>query len=211
MVLGVGGRASYWSQPLRVALLLALAVLVFCGPMFTSDGLRQGDDYRDEDWLHDLSFSLHLKRGLRDGEFPLRSHLVGGGYPILGHPSDGTLSPFSLPFVILPIGTAVRFNLVFLLWLGALGMYALGRAQLGLSPSAAGAAALAFAFSGWFPSMMLAGFYVQAFYLLVPLALHVLLGRGSGLRRSLAAASVIVPPMGQKLVASGSSLVARSS
>ena len=189
----MGGPASDLRHALWAALLLSVAVLVFCAPMFASDGLRQGDDYRDEDWLHDLSFSLHLGRGLRDGEFPLRSHLVGGGYPILGHPSDGTLSPFSLPFVILPVGAAVRFNLVFLLWLGALGMYGLGRAQLGLGPWAAGAAALAFVFSGWFPSMMLAGFYVQAFYLLVPLALHLLLGRGSGLRRSLAAGLLLLP------------------
>jgi hypothetical protein len=178
---------------LGVAVLLAIGVAIFCAPMFVTDGVRQGDDYRDEDWLHDISFSFHLAEGLRDGELPLRSKLVGGGYPILGHPSDGTLSPLSLPFLVLPVGAAVKFNLLLLLWLGALGMHGLAREQLRLEPAGAIAAALAFVVSGWFPSMMLAGFYVQALYLLAPLALHLLLGTRSGLRRALGAGLVLLP------------------
>jgi hypothetical protein len=169
--------------------------LLFCSSMLVHpSGLRQGDDYRDEDWLHDLSFSFTLREGLKThGELPLRSHLVGGGYPILGHPSDGTLSPFSLPFVALSPAVAVRLNLVVLLWIGTLGIYGLGRSQLRLGRVGATLAAAAFAFSGWFPSMMLAGFYVQAFYLLTPAALYLLARPGPGLRPALAAGLLLVP------------------
>jgi len=177
-----------------VLVTLGLTALFCAGMLVHPSGLRQGDDYRDEDWLHDLSFSLTLREGLRThGELPLRSHLVGGGYPILGHPSDGTLSPFSLPFVLLSPALAVRLNLVVLLWIGTLGVYGLARSQLDLQRGGATMAAAAFAFSGWFPSMMLAGFYVQAFYLLTPAALYLLARPGPGLRSALAAGLLLVP------------------
>ncbi len=176
-------------------LLLLGLVLLFCSPMLVHpDGLVQGDSFRDEDWLHDISFSFFLKEGLtQHGEFPLRSHQVGGGYPVLGHPSDGTLSPFSLPFLVMPTGAAVRLNLVLLLWLGALGVWGLARRELGLGALPSLLATAAFIVSGWFPSMMLAGFYVQCFYLLIPLALHILLGPGDGLRRGLGAGLLLLP------------------
>lgn len=171
---------------------LLLVVAVFCAPMFFVDGIRQGDDFRDEDWLHDISFSFFLVEGLEDGELPLRSHLVGGGYPILGHPSDGTLSPFSLPFLALPPEGAVRLNLCLLLMIGSLGVFGVARQSLALSPAGALAAAAAFAVSGWFPSMMLTGFYVQAFYLLTPMALYLLL---QGSARSAVGAGLVLLPV----------------
>ena len=160
--------------------------------------MRQGDSFRDEDWLHDISFSFYLKEGiLTHQEFPLRTHLVGGGYPVLGHPSDGTMSPFSLPFLLLSPELAVRLNLLVLLWLGTLGVYGLARRELHLNDGPALAAAAAFAFSGWFPSFMLAGFYVQVFYLLTPLILHLLLRPGRMLRSSLLAGLLLCPVLFQ--------------
>jgi len=167
---------------------LALTLL-FCAPMMRHpDGIRQGDEFRDEDWLHDISFSFFLEQGLLEyGEIPLRTHLVGGGYPILGHPSDGSLSPASLSFVVLPTELAVRLNLVLLLWVGTLGVFGLARRSCGLDPPFALLAAGAFAFSGWFPSFMLTGFFVQAFYLVTPAVLYLLLEPGRGLRKALLA------------------------
>jgi len=172
-----------------------LLTLIFCAPMLVHpSGLRQGDNFRDEDWLHDISFSFYLKEGLvTHGEFPLRTHLVGGGYPILGHPSDGTMSPFSLPFLVLSPEVSVRLNLLLLLWLGTLGIYGLARQHLRQDRSPALCAAAAFAFSGWFPSFMLAGFYVQAFYLLAPAALYLLLAQGHSLRRALLTGLLLCP------------------
>jgi hypothetical protein len=166
--------------------------------MVHPSGLRQGDNFRDEDWLHDISFSFYLKEGLlTHGEFPLRTHLVGGGYPILGHPSDGTMSPFSLPFLAMSPEAAVRLNLVLLLWLGTLGIYGLARGHLRLERGPALSAAAAFAFSGWLPSFMLAGFYVQAFYLLAPACLYMLLMPGHSLRRALLAGLLLCPVLFQ--------------
>jgi hypothetical protein len=187
------------SLPGRGVLATLLISLVFCAPLAMNlSGLRQGDAFRDEDWLHDISFSFYLKEGLlTHQEFPLRTHLVGGGYPILGHPSDGTMSPFSLPFLLLSPEIAVRVNLLVLLWLGTLGIYGLARKELHLSDGPALVAAAAFAFSGWFPSFMLAGFYVQAFYLLSPLILYLLLSPGHTLRSSLLAGLLLCPVLFQ--------------
>ncbi len=179
----------------RPALLLLLLSLGFCAPMLAHpDGARQGDGYRDEDWLHDLSFSLHLREALLEhGEFPLRSHQVGGGYPILGHPSDGSLSPFSLPFLALSPAWAARLNLVVLLWLGGLGVFGLARETLRLSEGAAFMAGGAFLLSGWLPNFMLAGFYVQSFLALAPLALWLILRRSGGWRSGVLAGLTLLP------------------
>ena len=179
----------------RLALPLLLLSLAFCAPMLAHpDGVRQGDDYRDEDWLHDLSFSMHLREALfAHGQFPLRSHQVGGGYPILGHPSDGSLSPFSLPFLVLPPAWAARGNLVLLLWLGGLGIAGLARETLRLQPLAAGAAGAAFVVSGWLPGFMLAGFYVQSFLALAPLALWLIVRSRGGWRSGVLAGLALLP------------------
>ena len=185
-------RRSRWGSGLLATLLITL---IFSAPLATNmSGLRQGDTFRDEDWLHDISFSFYLKEGLlTHQEFPLRTHLVGGGYPLLGHPSDGTMSPFSLPFLVLSPERAVRLNLVLLLWLGTLGIYGLARRTLSMTRLPALGAAAAFAFSGWFPSFMLAGFYVQVFYLLTPLILYLLLIPGQALRNGLLAGLLLCP------------------
>ncbi|MDP8223850.1 MAG: hypothetical protein P9L99_10860 [Candidatus Lernaella stagnicola] len=170
-------------------------VLVFCAPMFRHfDGFQSADAYRMADWRHDLSFYFHAKLALfQFGEFPLRSHLVGGGYPILGHPSDGSLSPFSIPFLLLPPWLAIRFNLMLLLWLGTFGTYLLARRVLGLDLVPALLSATAFAFAGWFPSFMLVGFYVQAFYLMTPLALYALLRKEATWRGGVGAGLLLLP------------------
>ncbi len=192
-----------------------LITLIFCAPLAANlSGLRQGDPFRDEDWLHDISFSFYLKEGiLTHQEFPLRTHLVGGGYPVLGHPSDGTMSPFSLPFLVLSPELAVRLNLILLLWFGTLGIYGLARRHLSMAQLPSLGAAAAFAFSGWFPSFMLAGFYVQVFYLLTPLVLYLLLAPGHPLRHGLLAGMLLCPILfqaGTGLAAIGHFLVVAS-
>lgn len=187
------------NESIRAVLWLTAVVLLFCAPMFFHlRGFRSDDAFRMADWLHDISFYFNLDQGLFSyGEFPLRSHLVGGGYPILGHPSDGTLSPFVLPFLILPAWLAIRVNLIALLWIGSLGMFLLARRVIGMSREAALLSASAFAVSGWFPSFMLVGFYVQAFYLLVPLILYFLLRPEGGWRSGVAAGLLLWPILAQ--------------
>ncbi|MCB1154435.1 hypothetical protein KDL45_12350, partial [bacterium] len=190
-----------WYRREAVAAVLGtlLLALVFCSPMFVHpDGMRQGDGYRDEDWLHDLSFYFYLKKALTEyGQFPLYTHLVGGGYPILGHPSDGSLSPAAIPFLLFKPEVAVRLVMILLLWVGTLGSYWLARERLNLPPPFAFLSAGAFAFSGWFPSFMLTGFYVQIFYLLTPMILHVIQRRRSPARDGVIAGLLLYPVLCQ--------------
>jgi len=158
-------------------LLVVGGTLLLAVPMFLHpEGIASGDAFRDNDWLNCRSFDLLSARAIRtDGQFPLRSHLVGGGFPTLIHPSDGSWAP-TLPAVLLfgdVIG--VKLNLLALMVIGALGVYGLARRWTRLAPFPAAFAALLFALSGWLPSMLLVGFYHQAFYLPVPAVLHLVL------------------------------------
>jgi len=181
-------------QNRRAALAVAGLVVLFCAPMFVHpNGLFCTDAYRATDWLHDLTMHLHLREALVDyGEFPLRTHLFGGGYPILGHPSDGSFSPTAWLFVLLPTELAIRALLMLLLWCGSFGVYLLARDRLELSPFAAGTATAAFAFAGWLPSFMLTGFLMQAYYLVAPMVLYLLAGKRASWQRSLGAGLLLL-------------------
>jgi len=159
-----------------VGRLLVAAILVFCGWMFVHPfGIASDDAYRDNDWFTDRAFDALAREALlHHHQLPLRSHQLGGGFPTLGHPFDGASSPTLLPALLLGdvIGTKVVLSL--LLLLGSWGIWGLARRWLGVGPPAAALATLAFAFSGWLPSMLLVGFYPQAFYLLTPAILRLL-------------------------------------
>ena len=166
-------RATGWRAP---AMLLGLLVL-FCAPMLsTPDGFLSGDSYRDNDWLTDRFFDLAARKTLlEEGAFPLRSHLIGGGYPTLGQPFDGSWAPTLLAILLFGPVLGVKLNLFLLLALGTWGVWRLSRDWLGLDQGPAGFAAASFAVSGWLPSMMLVGFYPQVFYMAAPGALALLL------------------------------------
>ena len=139
-------------------------------------GIASADEFRNNDWLNCRSFDVLSRRAiLQDGEFPLRTHLLGGGFPIAAHPSDGSWAPTIVAVLLFGDVVGVKLNLLLLFFAGALGTWALSRQFLGLSPPAALFAGLLFAFSGWAPSMLLVGFYHQAFYLLAPGILYLLL------------------------------------
>jgi len=158
-------------------LVLTAATLFFLAPMVTvPGGIASGDAYRDNDWLNCRSFDAISRQAiLEHGQFPLRSHLVGGGFPIVAHPSDGSWAPTILAVLLLGDVAGVKLNLALLFLAGVFGVYLLARRWLELPLPAALFAALCFAFSAWAPSMLLVGFYHQAFYLLVPLILYLFL------------------------------------
>ena len=161
----------------RIRLLLVLATIAFLLPMFAEPyGIASGDAFRDNDWLNCRSFDLLSRQAmLEHGQFPLRSHLLGGGFPVIAHPSDGSWAPTILAVLLLGDVLGVKLNLLLLFVAGALGVYALARRWLGLERPASVLSALALVFSAWAPSMLLSGFYHQAFYLLVPGVLYLLL------------------------------------
>jgi len=138
-------------------------------------GIASDDPYRDNDWFTDRVFDVLARDAvLNHGQLPLRSHLVGGGYPTAGHPFDGSMSPTLLP--VLAFGDVIGVKLVLCgLWLAAAwGCWGLTRRWMGLDPPAAAVGTLALLWSGQVPSMLLVGFYPQAFYLLTPVLLRLL-------------------------------------
>ena len=136
-------------------------------------GYSSGDAYRDNDWFADRSWDLFARQALLEhGELPIRSHVIGGGVKTLGHPFDSSLSPSFLPTLLFGDVIGVKVLLAGLLLLGTWGMFGLARRWLELEELPAAMVAMGFALSGWFPSMMIVGFYAQAFYLLVPAILY---------------------------------------
>ena len=158
-------------------LLVLAAVVAFGLPMFAvPDGIASGDLFRDNDWLNCRAFDLMTRQALlQHGQLPLRSHLVGGGFPTIAHPSDGSWAPTLLAVLAAGDVLGVKLNVLAALLLGCWGTFGLARRFLGLGPRAATFAALLLAFSGWLPSMLLVGFYNQLFYLALPGVLLLLL------------------------------------
>jgi len=159
-----------------VAAVVVAGVVLFAAPMFTvPDGIASGDAFRDNDWLNCRCFDLITRDALLDhGQLPLRSHLIGGGFPVVAHPSDGSWAPTLLAVLLFGDVIGVKLNLLAMLLVGTWGLYGLARRWLGLSRAPSVFAALLFAFSGWAPAMLLVGFYNQAFYLLAPAVLWLL-------------------------------------
>ena len=171
---------------------IGVAVLLFCSPMFyTLHGFSSGDAYRSHDWqiaaTHDAMFRNAV---LVHHQFPLRSHLVGGGYPVIAHPSDSSLSPMILPSLVLGERLGLKVNLVIAMFLGALGIYLLARNILGIGGFGPLLAALGFVVAGWHPSRVLVGYYESTFYLFFPLMLYLMLTAGKSMGRLVLAAAV---------------------
>lgn len=172
-----GGGLNASALPRRELLFLLLSVLLFCSPMFfTPGGFTSRESYRAHDWFiaatHDALFRDAV---LSHHQFPLRSHLVGGGYPILAHPSDASVSPLILTSLLFGEQVGLKLNLIIALLLGALGIYLLARNILHMGGLGPLFAAVAFAVAGWHPSRILVGYYESTFYLFFPLILYLIL------------------------------------
>ncbi len=172
--------------------LLAVVVAAFCSPMFyTPGGFTSGDTYRSHDWFiaatHD---AITRDTVLNHGQLPLRSHLVGGGYPVIGHPSDGSYSPFIITSLLLGERTGLKLNLIICLFLGGIGVFLLSREILRVPGRGPLLAALAFVVAGWHPSRTLVGYYEATFYLLFPLMLYLILMAGRAYRHLLLAVAL---------------------
>ncbi len=149
---------------------VVIAAAGLCSAMFIEPwGIRSGDAYRDNDWLSILFFSAWLHQAVTElGEFPLWCPYVGGGYPTVLHPSDTSLTPLAIPVLLLGPVWGTKLNLLGLTVAGGLGVWGLAREHLGQGRWPATVSAVAYVAAGWFPSMMLVGFYNLAIYHLVP-------------------------------------------
>lgn len=148
------------------ALLYGAALFLQPNGFISPEGRRGADGYSHMLFRAYLHHSVHTDRRL-----PLWCPFVGGGYPIFAHPADDSLTPFAVPVLLFGEILGVKINMALLSLLGALGVYLLARRQLKMGEPGAMFSALAYLAAGWFPSMMLAGAYANAFFHLTPLIL----------------------------------------
>lgn len=153
--------------------LLATATLLYGIALFIQPtGFPDADTRRGADWLGEMTFRAYFQQSVFEfRQFPLWCPFLGGGYPSFAHPADDSLTPFSLPVLLGGEALGVKINLLLLTFLGVLGVFLLAREQLKMGDTGAVFSALAYLTAGWFPSMMLAGAYANAYFHLVPLIL----------------------------------------
>ncbi len=123
----------------------------------------------NDDWTQIFAFQAYLHDHLLAGELPHRSHMLGAGFPIVGHPEYPILSPLTLPILAFGPVLGVKLNVLIVAALSALGMWLLARKTLELSVTASAYAVVALAFCVWPPAILHSGNYPQIYYLLLPL------------------------------------------
>jgi hypothetical protein len=107
----------------------------------------------------------------RFGQFPWRTHLVGGGTELIGHPRDISLSPLVLPALLFGEEAGMKLITASFYYIGALGTYCLCRSALGLSPLGSFYAGAMMIVSAWLPARLLSGNYDEWHFMLFPLIL----------------------------------------
>ena len=182
------GAASRLRRP--HALLLAWTIgfgAWLWAPMF-----RAGAINRDTDYLRFVVDRATAWRSVVEyGQFPMRTHQLGGGVPSLAHPHDIALHPLSLlTYAFGPLlGSKLEYVLLWLL--GVLGVYALTARALRMRWPAVALATTTMAALSWTPHRTLGGDVPELQYLLAPglLALFLLARRSRG---ALVAASLVL-------------------
>jgi len=86
---------------------------------------------------------------IREGRLPLWNPFLFTGVPFLANPQTALFYPLNLPGYTLPAPLAVKYSIVFHVFLAGIFMYAFARSSLGLERVGALAAALCFMFGGF--------------------------------------------------------------
>ena len=171
------GEPTSIRRTLLWALLPAAVFGVYASAFLTSPWAITWND----DWTQIFAFAAFLRDSLLDGELPVRSPWLGGGFPILGHPEYPVLSPFT-PLVLL-VGPILGVKLIVLVVLaaGAVGTFLYCRDTLGTAPESAAMASSLLIASGWTTAILESGNYPQIHYFWLPLMAW-LLARPGGWR-----------------------------
>lgn len=125
------------------------------------------------DWLQIASYDAHLRLALaRYGEFPLWSPFLGGGYPLLANPNDGSLSPLTLLSLAFGEALGMKLRVVLAAAAGTAGAYLLARRTLRLGALPAAYAALVALLSGSITARIaFGGFFTKSYLFYFPLVL----------------------------------------
>ncbi|NNE08988.1 MAG: hypothetical protein HKN20_10555 [Gemmatimonadetes bacterium] len=151
---------------------IAAVILSACLPVLTSGQLVN----LDNDFFLFASHHEHARQGLLEhGTILQRSHLVGGGYPIIGGPEDPTFNPLILLTLCLGTVMGIKWIGVLSMVFGATGLYVLARNFLGHTRWGAIASAIFFGLSLWIPVRMRDGNPNEVYYCFIPACLCCLL------------------------------------
>ena len=131
-----------WSLPLFIV--VALALVIFYRLAFTDGILARGDTY-----VYFYPYWGARDAALAAGHAPLWSSDIFMGVPLLANPQLGTFYPPNWLTIPLNPPDSIRVSILLHEVWAALGVYALARKTLHLSPLAAGLAGALFAFGGY--------------------------------------------------------------
>jgi len=152
-----------WALAVVCIVSSAIAAPYFIRPLATSDN----DDWRALSAVHAFARDAVVLRH----ELPLRSHLLGGGYPLARHPEYPLFNPL---FVLtVAFGETVGMKLVAVLYYIAAGAgtYAFARRVMGLDAIGSAFAGLVLVSSSWLPRRIVGGNLNEACCVLTPLIL----------------------------------------
>lgn len=136
-----------------IAVGLGLAVAIFYGVFL----LRPGEWLGPGDFVKDVAYLKASADALRQGTWPVWSHLTCGGLPLLANPESSSLSLGTVLGLILPPDRALFLLVALEAGIGAAGTYLLGR-SLSLTRLGSSLAAVTALLSAAYPYRLLEGF-----------------------------------------------------
>lgn len=167
------GKIATWLGPVFVLII----VCAYVAPIFKVPGALINDDpYRYHDYLQQASYDRLFRQGiLEHHQFPLRTYMLGGGYPLIANPQDTSFSPFVLTSLVFGEVLGIKINILFFFLIGAGGMMLLMRKGLGIPLAGAAFAACAYCLSAWWASRVEWGFYFKFYFHFFPLVFYLYL------------------------------------
>ena len=160
-----------------VLLGIALVILIVGLPVLTSGGLisDRGDATQYYARHH------HLRTALLDhGVLAQRSHLLGGGYPVIGDPEDPTFNPLSLLTIGFGEVMGLKLHGLLAMFLFGAGIFLLLHRRFDLDTIPAAFAGLTAALSLWVPVRMWDGNPNETIPVLLPLLILIWSGKNRG-------------------------------
>ncbi len=152
--------------------LLALAA-AYASPVFSPlRAIYSGNAVKDNDWLKIASFEHFARDSLAHGALAKWCPYFGGGYPLIAHPEDGSLSPLIIPSYLFGEEVGMKLQLVIALFLGAWGTYLAARRAFDFTAAAAGVSAVGLLVAGWMAWRVHYGWPMHFGYYLFPLVFY---------------------------------------
>lgn len=158
-VVALGLRHPWWVRSMlgRRDLLWAAVVGVLVFGWYAGWLVRGGVWLGPGDFVKDVSYLTASADALRNGTWPVWSHLTCGGMPLLGNPESSALSLGTVLAMVFPAEQSLWVLLAFEAGVGAVGSFLLAR-SFGISRTGSAVAALVPVLSGAYPYRIVEGF-----------------------------------------------------